>query len=427
MGILDLTIGQLGPKGDGISRGPHGRIYVDRALPGDRIHAGPLRSDDGLARAEILKILVPSPHRQKPPCAHYDRCGSCTLQHLDPDYYRRWKIQMVTESLARYGLEPREWLKPVFIGSGNRRRATFSVRRQRDQLVMGYYRRRSREIGDIDSCLVADPKILALRAKIKPLLKPLLAEGRTIDVFFQLVGEQVDMVITGRIGRGGKPDAASRTTLSGMAQVLSITRVGWRDTESMPVLSLVDRGRVSAKFGMLNVELPPASFLQPTSEGEGALIDAVLGALPAKGTFADLFSGCGTFSGPMLERGSVDAYESLPAQVRALSKAAEKQGALKVFRRDLFAAPLRRDELNRYDAIVFDPPRAGCREQAEAMASSRAPLLIGVSCNPATFSRDARILCDGGYRFQSLRIVDQFLWSHHVELVGVFTKRRRFR
>ena len=144
--------------------------------------------------------------------------------------------------------------------------------------------------------------------------------------------------------------------------------------------------------------------------------------MPDKGKFADLFSGSGTFTGPMLARGSVDAYDSVAPAIRALEKA---KGALplKAFRRDLEREPLTREEANRYDAIVFDPPRAGAAEQAKALASAKTPVLIAVSCNPASFARDARTLVDGGYKLDSVKVIDQFTWSHHVELVAGFVKR----
>jgi 23S rRNA (uracil1939-C5)-methyltransferase len=148
----------------------------------------------------------------------------------------------------------------------------------------------------------------------------------------------------------------------------------------------------------------------------------VMELLPPRGKFADLFAGCGTFAGPMLARGAVDAFEQTGPAVRALDKAKANQ-PLRATRRDLYRDPLRRDEANRYDAIVFDPPRAGAQEQVRALASARTPLLVGVSCNPATFARDARLLVDGGYRLDSVKIVDQFTWSHHVELVAGFVKR----
>jgi 23S rRNA (uracil1939-C5)-methyltransferase len=173
---------------------------------------------------------------------------------------------------------------------------------------------------------------------------------------------------------------------------------------------------------VLDVALPPLAFLQPTEAGAAALVEAVLELLPASGKFADLFAGSGTFTGPMLTRGSVDAYESGAAAVRALEKA-KGTLPLKAFRRDLDREPLKREEANRYDAIVFDPPRAGAAEQAKAFASAKTPLLVAISCNPATFARDARILVDGGYRLDSVKVIDQFTFSHHVELVAGFSKR----
>jgi len=424
MNVTDLTIETLGPKGDGISAGSRGRVYIDRGLPGDRVQARVRRDAQGIARGEIVQVLEPSPYRQKGPCLHYDHCGSCTLQHLDPKFYRAWKLEMVREAFHNQGLRPKRWMEPVFLGTHNRRRAVFSAMKSRGKIVLGYYRRRSNDITDVDSCLIAEPRLLSMRDTIKPCLNSLLIENQTVDIFLQLVGEAMDIVFTGPIGRRGEPDGAVRETLKILLETHAAIRIGWRAREGDRIETMGSRGVIAATFGDLTVALPAAAFLQPTVEGELALQNAVMQAVPARGTFADLFSGCGTFSGPLLGRGPVDAYESNLAAVKALSKAA-RTAPLKVFGRDLFGNPLRRSELNRYDAVMFDPPRAGCREQVEEMASARTPLLIGVSCNPATFARDARILCDGGYWLQSLQVIDQFLWSHHVEMVGVFTKKRR--
>ncbi|MCA0202505.1 MAG: hypothetical protein LCH56_17035, partial [Proteobacteria bacterium] len=177
----------------------------------------------------------------------------------------------------------------------------------------------------------------------------------------------------------------------------------------------------AARFGILDVPLPPLAFLQPTRAGEDALTAAVMIALPARGTFADLFSGCGTFSGAMLARGPVDAFDSVEPAVRALDKA-KGVHPLRVQRRDLGRQPLDADETKRYDAVVFDPPRAGAEEQAKALAASNVRRIVGVSCNPVTFARDARLLIAGGYRLDSVQVVDQFTWSHHVELVAAFSR-----
>ncbi|HEY1983573.1 MAG TPA: hypothetical protein VGH13_26115, partial [Xanthobacteraceae bacterium] len=275
---------------------------------------------------------------------------------------------------------------------------------------------------DIATCLVVDPAIMDLRARLATLLAPILQEGKLASAFIQTVNGQFDIVITGPIGKHGKPDMQVREALAQLAQKSNCDRISWRANLGDAAEVMIDINPVLARFGNLEVALPPLAFLQPTLAGEHALVDAVMEALPKTGKFADLFSGCGTFTGPMLERGPVDAYESIGPAIRALDKA-RGAGPLKAIRRDLFRNPLRRDEANRYDAIVFDPPRAGAQEQVTALASSRTPVLVAVSCNPATFARDARILVDGGYWLDSVKVIDQFTWSHHVELVATFTKR----
>lgn len=428
MAVNELHIRSIGPQGDGISIGNRGTIYVDRAVPGDRVTVRTRRDDEGISRAEILTIVQPSPFRQKPPCIHYDRCGGCTLQHLNDNFYKRWKSELVREMLWKNGLQPKNWLPPAFIGAGKRRRATFAAFRNRNKVMMGFYRRRSSDITDIHSCLVADSRMLSLRDAIKPLLVPLLQEEKTVDVFLQITESAVDIVITGPVGRNGEPDAVVRDSANALLKIpnANVARVSWRLSDRTAPVILASRGPVTATFGELFVNLPPDAFLQPTLEGERALVKAVVQALPERGRYADLFSGCGTFSGSMLAKGPVDAYESELDAVKALSKAGDKK-QLRVFRRDLFRHPLKRDELNRYDAVVIDPPRAGCREQAMNLSSAKTGSVISVSCNPATFARDARILCEGGYRFQSIQLFDQFHWSHHVELVGHFTKKSRRR
>ncbi len=408
MALTELTINALGPKGDGIHQNSRGRVFVERTVPGDRVKARLERDSMGLSRGEVIEVMQPSRFRMKAPCPHYEACGNCTLQHINEGFYRNWKKELVGESFAKVGLLPRRWIPPVFLPGANRRRATFSARRTGKKIHFGYYRRRSKLLTDIDTCLIADPRILEFKKAFAPHLPSLLKAEETLDVFVQLVGDQVDVVLTG--------NAVSPKVLS----EIGITRLSVRATEKDEPRILFQKTPITTKFGSLKVELPPGAFLQPTLAGEKALTDAVLAALPAKGRFADLFSGSGTFTGPLSARGPVEAFESTPSAVRALSKA-----GIRAFRRDLFRQPLRREELRRYDAVVFDPPRAGCEAQAEALAQSGVPVVVGVSCNPATLARDARILADGGYWLQSLQLVDQFLFSHHVEVVAVFTKKRR--
>lgn len=417
----DLNIVELGPKGDGIAFRGRDRIYVDRVLPGDQLVARVSRNEEGILRGEIMEMATPSSSRVVAPCRYYDQCGGCTLQHASDGFYKNWKQDLVRVALEKQEVKVRTFLPPVFINAGTRRRATFAAIKTGGKVIMGYYRRRSHQINEIDECLVADPALMQLRDTLKTYLGPVLKSGKSTDIFAQKVGSLYDVVITGDIGKKAQPDMETRQIIADMVHKTNIARVSWRGREKDRIETIVERAPLIAKFGALNVALPPAAFLQPTPEGEAALVSAVMAAMPAKGKFADLFSGCGTFTGPMLERGSVDAYESVEPATTALSKS-KGPLPLKVFLRDLFRNPLKRDEANRYDAIVFDPPRAGAQDLCRSIATSKCRLIIGVSCNPATFARDARVLCEGGYRLQSVQVVDQFTWSHHVEVVGVFTK-----
>lgn len=418
-----LPIHELGPKGDGVHLSQRGRIYIDRALPGDSVEVDIRADDEGVLRGDLLRVVKSSPHRVAAPCPNYEVCGGCTLQHAEETFYRQWKLGIVRDALQRRGLKPKVWRDPVFLPAGDRRRATFAAFKRNNRVTLGYFRRRSHNVTEIASCLIADPSIMELRTRLALELVPILQEGKSADIFIQTVSGRFEIAITGPIGTKGTPDLLLRQALAHLARQVGVDRISWRARERETLDVMIETRPLIAKFGALDVALPPTAFLQPTKAGETALAEAVMELLPGKGKFADLFSGCGTFTGPMLERGPVDAYESVEPAVRALFKAKGPRTP-KAFRRDLFRNPLRRDEANRYDAIVFDPPRAGAQEQAKALAAGKVPLLVGVSCNPATFARDARILVDGGYWLQSLKVIDQFTWSHHVELVASFTKRR---
>lgn len=420
--IVTLSVESLGPRGDGRARMVDGAVvHIDRAAPGDLVKARVALSADGVLRGEILDILEAGPDRAPPPCPRYEVCGGCTLQQIAPPAQRAWKEGLVRAALARQGVEPSVWHTPVFIPEGTRRRATFAAFQQRDRVILGYHARRSKRISDIESCMVLDPAIMDLRARMGPYLARILQDSRPADVLVQKVGSVLDVVLTGPVGRKGLPDLAVREAAAEMAQELGLARLSWREDVRDAPEPLLSLRPVSARFGALAVDLPPGAFLQPSEAGEAVLAHAVMESLPESGRFADLFAGCGTFAGRMLERGAVDAFEGDPAAVEALAAAGKGRGA-GALRRDLFRAPLSAGELGAYAALVLDPPRAGAREQAREIAKSRVPLVVYVSCNPATFARDAAALCAGGYALESVRIVDQFAFSHHVETVGVFAR-----
>lgn len=414
--IIQLTVDRLGPKGDGVAIFPKGSVFVDRTAPLDEVSVRIFQDKAGITRGEVVKLLTPSPYRQKPPCPHFDSCGNCTLQHLNLEFYQFWKNETVKESLKKAGLHTKTFLKPIFLEGQNRRRITFTALNERGKITLGYYQRRSKQITTINQCEIALPDLFVFKDSLKPFLKYLLTPSTPIDISLQWVSGKLDIVISGL-----KLSAKNEKILKEISQLHPVARLSLKNETKINVL--FNNHPLRKSFGEIQVNLPPGAFLQPTQEGEEALVKTVMAALPEGKQFADLFSGCGTFSGAMLSRGSVDSFESSNSAVKSLSEAT-RNFPLKVYRRDLFKNPIRHQDLNRFDAIVFDPPRAGCEEQAHEMALSKCKTLIGVSCNPATFARDAKILVRGGYQLQSLQVIDQFLWSHHVELVGVFKKPR---
>ena len=406
--------------GDGVHQSARGRIYVDRALPGDVVEAQ-IHKAGGLLRGDITRLVETSPHRVDAPCRHYADCGGCTLQHASEDFYRTWKVSVVRNVLEREGLNPDTWQSPIFLPPGRRRRVTFAAIKRKQNVQLGFFRRRTHSVTDISACLIADPAIMDLRKQLMSRLPPILQDGKPADIFIQMVDGQSEVVVTGAVGQKGRPDLQVYEAAAELAHAAKIARIAWRPREQADAEILLEVNPLIAKFGSLSVALPPLVFLQPTKAGEEALVCGVMAALPKKGKFADLFAGCGTFSGAMLARGTVDAYEVSNAAVSALNRS-KGPLPLTAHQRNLFDNPLASDEAERYDAIVFDPPRTGALAQATALAQSNVPLIIGVSCNPITFARDARLLASGGYKLQSVQVIDQFTWSYHVELVATFTK-----
>lgn len=409
--LQTLTIHDIGPQGDGIARENGYHIYVHGALPQDIVEARVTQDKDGTHRGIVQKIITPSPFRV--PETH--ACGSCTMQHSSVEFYRQFKQDIVKRVLEKAGTET-EYLPPFFGHLHTRRRATFAVSFEKGKMILGYNQRRTHEVAEVN-CPVLHPELLQWRDKVSPYLKKILNPNKTYDVFLQTADGVAEMVITGPL----KVDMALREYCVTIVNETGLGRIGWRakifDTPEM----LIEQKPLIARFGKLSVHLPLNAFLQPTADGQQALVNSVLNALPPSlNHMADLFCGCGTFSGPLLERArNVDSFDI--TGVDALRKAA---GAypLKTFERDLFKRTLMKDELKKYDAVVFDPPRAGCKEQVTEIAKSKVGLVVGVSCNPSTFTRDARILIDGGFKLETLQIVDQFVWSHHVEVVGKFVR-----
>ena len=411
-------------------------IYVGGALAGEHVQAIISEEiDRSVFRASINRVLNVSPERAVPPCPYFTACGGCSAQHMSQALYRDWKTAQPRDDLTRAGIVAEAWDTPVFLPPAARRRAGFKVLKTGGRVLGGFHGERSHRIVPIDLCLVLEPAVLGALEQSKPYLARVLPEGGKGELDVQHVDGQLDLVLTlppareasGRRRRGPKTGPADPGLYREWAEAVGAARISRRsggkagDREAPE--TMIARSPVVARFGRLAVDLPAGAFLQPSRAGEAALVETVMAMLAGHKTerVADLFAGCGTFAGSLLGSGKVHAVEFDVAAVSALERAQAGE-PLTVERRNLFTAPLKTAELKRFDAVVLDPPRAGAAAQVEELGRSGVPAIVYVSCNAQSFARDARILCHSGYRLARIRLIDQFLWSHHIELVGLFIK-----
>lgn len=417
-GKVELVTIAMGGQGDAIAEWQGKRVFVPSALPGERVRATLRPAAAGDLAAADIDILEPSPDRIGPA---REVCGGCSLQHWAESAYRVWKIDLVAQALRHRGLALPDRMDTVFVPPATRRRAEFAAAKQGGAIRLGFHARGSNAIVDRHECPVLVPALRALMKPMRDVFGELLRDGQSADILATETLTGIDLLITGEEA----PGAAGRVTLAHFAAEHDMARIGWQAKRGAPEPIVLLRPP-QVRFGDALVDLPMPPFLQPSAEGEAALRAAVLAMVGKARRIAELYAGAGTFTFDLAKIGRVHAVEGSKPALAALDHAARRaqlSHRITTEARDLERAPLTFQELKNYDAVVFDPPRAGAKAQSEMLAKSRVKRIIAVSCNPATFARDARALADGGYDLAAITIVDQFIWSHHVELVAEFRRK----
>ncbi|HMK69639.1 MAG TPA: RNA methyltransferase [Xanthobacteraceae bacterium] len=404
-----LVIDRLGQRGDGVAEGPAGAIYIPGALPGETVEVEEVAGHPD--RRRLLHIDTPNPARIAPVCPHFGVCGGCAVQHWDGAHYRAWKRDLLVTALRQAGLDAPVGELIDAHGEG-RRRAVFHARRgSHDVLEVGFAAARAHHVVAIDRCPILAPQLdgaldaaWAVAELLDPAQKPLDIQVTATDA-----GLDVDV-------RGSGPlPAPLMTALARVAAAHDLARL----TRHGELIALTRTPTL--RMGKASVPLPPAAFLQATAAGEAALARLVLGFCDSAARVADLFAGVGPFTLRLAERARIVAVDVDDAALAALKRAAASTSGLKpveIERRDLFRRPLIAAELKNFDAVVFDPPRQGAQAQARELASSGVPVIVAVSCHPATFARDVGELARGGYRLKEVMPVDQFRYAAHVEIVA---------
>jgi len=407
--VEQLTISRLGHRGDGIAETPDGTVYVPYALPGETVTVESVPGHPD--RRRLLHVDRPSPERITPICQHFGTCGGCALQHWAAPAYRAWKRDLVVEALHKAGLDA--LVTPLIDahGSGRRRIVLHARKGNNDVLEVGFSAARSHHVVAISACPVLAPGLNGALRAAWAIAEVLKANRKPLDIQFTATESGLDVDV-----RGSGPLTPEQIgELAHIAQthrLARLTRHGELITQSEQPIVTVGRARVA---------LPAGSFMQATAEGEAVLARLVLEHVGRAKRVADLFAGIGTFALRLAEHARITAVDCEENAVKALQRAASSTPGLKpvdAVTRDLFRLPFVGAELKGFDAVVFDPPRQGAQAQARELARSSVDAIVAVSCDAATFARDMRILVDAGYRLISVSPIDQFRYSHHVELVG---------
>ena len=408
-----LVIDHVGHRGDGVAFAGGQTVFVPYALGGETVAVEPVT--DHPDRRHLSRIEHASPERIAPFCNYFSSCGGCAIQHWQPQAYRAWKRRIVIDTLAHAGIEC-EVRELVDAHGAGRRRITVHARRGGDgELRTGFAAANSHAIVAIEDCPILDPALHGALDAARALAEILKPAGKPLDIQVTAVSGGLDVDV-----RGSGPLPANM--IAALSEVAERHRLARLTRHGELVLM---RTPPTIAIGTAQVTLPPGSFLQATAAGEEALAALVGEHCRRAKHIADLFCGVGPFAMRLAAKSRTAAFDSDAGAVTALQKAATSTSGLKPIKaetRDLFRRPLVPQELRDYDTVVFDPPRQGAQAQAKQLALSKIPVVIAVSCNVATFARDARILIDGGYGIENVTPVDQFRHTPHVELVARFAR-----
>lgn len=390
---------RIAAKGDGVTA--DGR-HVAGAVPGDV-----LREDGSIDHG---------PHHASPPCRHFNTCGGCELQHADEEALRQFVTERVAFAAEGQGIEVGELLETHLSAPRSRRRATLHAMRTASGAVLGFRESGSHRIVDLAECHVLVPELFAALAPIKAFIAAHGGKG-SVDVELTLTDQGVDCGLKNLQVEGL---AATEAALE-LAQEAKLARLTL-DMGFGPE-AMWEPQPVTITLGGVPVAFPSGAFLQATADAEEVMVSDAREWLAGASPVADLFSGLGTFALALAGPGKLLAVEAAQDAYLACKSASGRSGKpVHALHRDLFRNPLQPDELNRFGAVLLDPPRAGAREQVGRIVESTLSRVVYVSCNPSSWARDAKRLVDAGFRLEKLRPVGQFRWATHVELTSYFTR-----
>lgn len=416
-----LHITHLNAEGDGSAVFEDKRVSVPFSLEGETVRVD-VRKGKKQIWVDTQEIINAAAQRVAPACPHFGEtanppCGGCRLQHLESTAYTNWKKQNVEKLFAKAGVKY-PVLDVFTTPPASRRRAVLSSYKKEGKVTLGFNERGRHRLVDIAHCAVLRPRLVALLPSLRALLQELVEDRAKVDIHITKLGGRVEVVFLGIAFSRAQEE---RITAWAIAQ--NVDAVYSRKSGKGTQIVFAPRPLV-AHYGDYMVDLHPASFLQASDAAECAMLDYMAPHMEGAKNLVDLFCGSGLFALSFAHKTKlVRALDSFGPGIEALRQAARASAKIVAEERNLFADPLKAADLKLFDTVIIDPPRAGAAAQCAELAQSAVKKIIYVSCNPQSFAQDALVLQAGGYVMKAAKIIDQFLWTAHVELVGVFEKQ----
>lgn len=407
-------IEKLSNKGLGIGQTEHGKVELPYLLPGDIVeferHAYRRKSN-----CLYISHEEGDHRRAKPDCEYFGICGGCVLQHFVDEDYNQLKSDMVLKPLENLGIKDFKLHPNITIPAGNRRRANLEAIRRGEDFYFGFHKYQSHRIQNIDHCIAMEPALSELLQPLREAVFNVLDIREKAQLFLTQADNGIDVFL--EIQNRKELDNDKRSLLAAFAKKHDIARLTFRYRKVLDVIYEKEVPYIA--FDGIKIEIDAYCFLQASRESDKILSDLVMQHAAGK-KVVDLFCGRGTYTLPLSREFSVAGYESDKNALTALGKAIEGRGRdIKLHRRDLFMSPLAKPELEEFDYIVINPPRAGAEEQIKELAKLKKGKICYISCNPETFARDAKILLEAGFDLKEVTPIDQFYWAPHMELVAI--------
>ncbi|MBY0354612.1 MAG: 23S rRNA (uracil(1939)-C(5))-methyltransferase RlmD [Rickettsiales bacterium] len=418
---LTLDIQRLGAQGDGVAYVDDFPIFIPYSLPHERVIATIHHLKSDAALASLTHVATPSSARQSAPCMHFLQCGGCNLQHLTPLSYESFKTHLITDILSQIGADT-SVIRPLVHGSAfSRRRAEFKVQVEKGQVRLGFMSARSHRVIHLSMCPLLEPILFQALAPLHQCLQSLTRPSALSSIRLTRLARGLDV----ECQLAAPLKKADQQRLHDWAASQSVIRLSTRASSDEHEI-LYAQGEAEIEIANYAVPFPQNAFLQASSAAQESITERIIKHLAVYRHIVDLYCGLGTYSLPLVQHGhQVRAYEGDSEMITALYNTIHRyhlQEKLGVHTRDLHHSPLTAKEFSGVQAAVINPPRNGAMSQIKHMAASNLRCIIMVSCNPATFARDAALLIKSGFRLCELTPIDQFYWSHHLEVVGVFRK-----